>query len=195
MTLLQEYSRIFDQVVSSGEQLYLNQQIADLRSRLLPTVIRENADMLVSVRTGQLIDIQCSPGWFMIIGDALDDIKNMMKPNHLAHFSCIKEKFGGLRMYYGITHKNFVGETDEHSPDLPDGLCSIVYERIKLAEKFARQTCEICGSPGELHGNTSVQTLCDHHAQVLKRPRPDPGIAAWLDPDGETLGSILSRRL
>lgn len=56
----------------------------------------------------------------------------------------IKEKFGGLRFY-----ADFVD-------DFGDGA-------IRMAEAWADNTCEVCGSPGKRRSGGWVRTLCDTH--------------------------------
>jgi hypothetical protein len=61
--------------------------------------------------------------------------------------SQIKEKFGGLRFYYG------------GGDDCVDGM-------VRMAESWAENTCETCGAPGEERSGGWIKTLCDEHAKV-----------------------------
>ncbi len=56
----------------------------------------------------------------------------------------IKEKFGGLRFYY------------EGGDDTVDGM-------VRMAESWAANTCEECGSPGTSRNTGWIKTLCDKH--------------------------------
>ena len=56
----------------------------------------------------------------------------------------IKEKFGGLRFYY-------TGGDDT------------IYGMVRMAESWANQSCEECGSPGHKTQESWVKTLCDFH--------------------------------
>jgi hypothetical protein len=58
----------------------------------------------------------------------------------------IKEKFGGLRFYYGG------GDSD-------------IYAMVRMAEYMSFRMCEACGAPGKLRGGGWISTLCDEHAK------------------------------
>lgn len=61
----------------------------------------------------------------------------------------IKEKFGGLRFYYGL---------DEVGSD--PGVADL----IERAEQIAARICELCRAPGRSRGGGWIKTLCDVHA-------------------------------
>lgn len=56
----------------------------------------------------------------------------------------IKEKFGSLRFYY-------------------DGGNATIENYVTFAEYMSRNTCEVCGAPGESHNDGWVKVLCDKH--------------------------------
>lgn len=56
----------------------------------------------------------------------------------------IKEKFGGLRFYYG-------------------GGDQCISGMVRMAEAMSEVTCEDCGAPGTLGGRGWIRTLCDTH--------------------------------
>lgn len=56
----------------------------------------------------------------------------------------IKEKFGGLRFYYG------------GGDDTIDGM-------VRMAEEWADNSCEKCGCPGIKRSGGWIKTLCDTH--------------------------------
>ena len=58
----------------------------------------------------------------------------------------IKEKYGGLRFYYGPMD-------DE------------VDAMVEAAEEQSYRTCEVCGGPGMLRDGGWLQTLCDEHGE------------------------------
>ena len=58
----------------------------------------------------------------------------------------VKEKFGGLRFYYGGGDETIRGMTH-------------------MAESLAAVTCETCGSPGRLRGRGWLYTACDEHTK------------------------------
>ncbi|MGI8677454.1 MAG: hypothetical protein ACR2LX_01955 [Jatrophihabitans sp.] len=91
-------------------------------------------------------DVDCAQGWWPIIAD-LDHQIAAIAPDYKVHQ--IKEKFGGLRFYYGLDE---VG-SDPRIDDL-----------IERAEKIAARTCELCGAPGRARGAGWIKTLCDPHA-------------------------------
>ena len=63
--------------------------------------------------------------------------------------SQIKEKFGGLRFYY------------DGGDDTVDGM-------VRMAEAWAVNSCEICGSPGKRRDGGWTCTLCDFHEEEIK---------------------------
>jgi hypothetical protein len=58
----------------------------------------------------------------------------------------IKEKFGGLRFYYN------------GGDDYINGL-------VNMAESWAANTCETCGSVGKIRGMGWLYTACDEHTR------------------------------
>jgi hypothetical protein len=70
--------------------------------------------------------VSVGAGWYDIVLD-LDKQLAKIDPNYEIHQ--VKEKFGGLRFYCSL-------ETKEAN------------DLIRLAEKKAYKTCEICGKPG-----------------------------------------------
>ena len=62
----------------------------------------------------------------------------------------IKEKFGGLRFYYS-------------------GGDDVVYGMVRMAEVWAANTCEVCGTKGTIRTGGWVKTLCDEHEQERKK--------------------------
>jgi hypothetical protein len=93
------------------------------------------------------------PGWREIVLELAAKID--AKWDHV-HALQIKEKFGGLRVYWCIDGELY--DVDE---------CSIaVSALVKEAEKKAWKTCEACGKPGELRRGGWMKTLCDEHAAL-----------------------------
>jgi len=94
-------------------------------------------------------DIVCvGAGWFKII-DALCEyaqwhIDHTDEPCEQVVFRQIKEKFGGLRVYYS-------------------GGDSTIRGMVMMAETWASQTCEMCGNPGVTRTSGWISTLCDDH--------------------------------
>jgi len=90
-------------------------------------------------------EIQCEDGWFDIINSACELISN---ENVNVHFTQIKEKFGGLRIY----HDGLKGDTED------------VYKVIGIidfAKEISYNTCEICGNKGELIQTGWLRVRCE----------------------------------
>lgn len=77
----------------------------------------------------------------------------------------IKEKFGGIRIYYGV---NVEVNTEE------------IRKLCRDAEDKSYLTCEFCGKPGELRDTDWQKTACDLHYQKYLEKK------SWLDIDEET---------
>lgn len=78
---------------------------------------------------------ECGPGWSNILDDVFAKISTAQKENFLDFkIVQVKEKFGGLRIYYRCS----------------DGRIDIVDQIISEAVKLASKTCEQCGSESEL---------------------------------------------
>lgn len=92
-------------------------------------------------------------GWWPIIqtlcANIQDHINWKNRESHVVEqvvVHQIKEKFGGLRFYYG------------GGDDTIDGM-------VRMAEAIAGITCETCGAPGKSRSGGWIRTLCDEHAQ------------------------------
>lgn len=87
------------------------------------------------------------PGWFKIIESLLSNIRNhtdWKKDCTPVTIIQIKEKFGGLRVYYS------------GGDDTVRGL-------VTMAESWAHGTCQECGECGTLRPGVWLRTLCDKH--------------------------------
>lgn len=71
---------------------------------------------------------ECDDGWFSLLDEALQAMADLNIPIQIDQ---VKEKFGGLRIYYH--------DGDERVDSI-----------IKIAEEKASKTCERCGLPGEI---------------------------------------------
>lgn len=94
--------------------------------------------------------VDCGEGWWPIIAQLDRDIA-AVAPNYEVHQ--IKEKFGGLRFYYGVGDAGFDPRIDE---------------LVDAAERVAARTCEFCGAPGRARGKGWIKTVCDEHAADSK---------------------------
>lgn len=102
-------------------------------------------------------------GW----ADILEDLWNKAVwieaqfPAVELHINQIKEKFGGLRFYYGWGPSDkAVGGDWDVSADIP---VSMFTDAVWRAESKASHTCEDCGKDGTLRDERSSwwATLCD----------------------------------
>jgi len=86
---------------------------------------------------------QVGPGWGPLVHKIYDKITTFDPPIYV---ECVKEKWGGLRVYTYPYHQEF----DE-------------YVTTVCQESFS--ICETCGSPGILRRSTNgwYRTLCDVH--------------------------------
>lgn len=94
-------------------------------------------------------NIEAGPGWYDLLNATFSLIEEKC-PGAEWSSSQIKEKFGGLRLYW-------VG-------DLPSAGDLVV----DAAEVLSEHICEECGAPGGLDSDGGfgwLQTLCDVHAE------------------------------
>lgn len=108
--------------------------------------------------------ISTGDGWYHIIDTLCNRIVNHEKyvmnpkwprynPNYIpVTFDQIKEKFGGLTVYYS--------GGDEYV----DGL-------IAIAQDISYYTCEVCGDRGYQNKNGWISTLCDKHRQEREKEK------------------------
>lgn len=84
-------------------------------------------------------------GWIPILGDFLRvaDAENIEK-NYV--ITCIKEKFGSLRIY-----------------DL--NATKAIKSALSLAWKLSTVTCETCGKEGDYRQGSWIKVLCEDHAE------------------------------
>lgn len=102
--------------------------------------------VLARFAAGWGASVDCGEGWWPIIAQLDRDI-SAIAPAYEVHQ--IKEKFGGLRFYYGIGDAGFDQRIDE---------------LVDAAERAAARTCELCGAPGRARGKGWIRTVCDEHA-------------------------------
>jgi hypothetical protein len=102
--------------------------------------------VLARFAAGWGASVDCEEGWWPIIAE-LDRQIAAIAPGYEEHQ--IKEKFGGLRFYYGA------GATAN------DARIGVL---IAQAERVAARTCEVCGAPGRARGNGWIRTVCEKHA-------------------------------
>lgn len=105
---------------------------------------------------------ECNPGWDALLREFFDAVKRLMpNPNHF-HLGQIKEKWGGLRIYYSL----------ENVADEVHGEIDRVYDDV--SERSYR-TCEITGKPGKLvNRKGAVMVRCEELAQQGDVELPAP---------------------
>lgn len=105
------------------------------------------------VRSCMMFGCECQIGWLGIIEEAAAKLEPLIaqwikdNPDEIEVWghpraSQIKEKFASMRFY-------MTSATDE------------MYAIVSEAERKSQTTCEECGQPGELRGNSWVYTACD----------------------------------
>lgn len=82
--------------------------------------------------------IECGDGWF----DLLREVCYIVQSAEDFRFTQVKEKFGGLRLYY------------QGGGDFEEGVCY-------MAERASYMICERCGSRGRPNDKGWISTLCD----------------------------------
>lgn len=85
--------------------------------------------------------LEIGDGWYDIISNVCVLIE---KHSPDVRFDQIKEKFGGLRIYYS-------------------GGSDYVQGVVDLAEELSYKTCEVCGNKGEPNKTGWIRTLCKDH--------------------------------
>lgn len=104
-----------------------------------------------------LFGIEVNIGWYKIISNALINISKIDKYQTVM-IDQIKEKFGGLRIYYSLNYeKQSLLEQDEIN-----NLYKQIDNIIKNAEHEAYKTCERCGSIENVESKgIYILTLCN----------------------------------
>lgn len=91
------------------------------------------------------------PGWAEIVRQLDVNLREQVGDYELLQ---AKEKFGALRFYISLPEG-----TDQQT-------WAIAHQLIGLAEDKSSQTCEECGSPGEIQGiGFWLRALCPTHRQ------------------------------
>lgn len=99
------------------------------------------------------VDACVGKGWHDLVHPLIDEVFNQEGQVHQ-----IKEKFGGLRFYYGLD------DLDEETPE-ETAARQKLRTMVMDAEEKSTQICEECGMPGFTSGKTWLKTLCTvHHA-------------------------------
>lgn len=128
---------------------------------------------------GRHIGDQVGPGWWKDLLAAFEQISEIMKsaPDYKFSVQQIKEKFGGIRLYYIIRR---IDDDEEDWPVPEDANRTALWKKtsevIKRLEKSVSTTCEVCGAPGERRDNGWIMTLCDKHDGMKKAANKKQGL-------------------
>jgi hypothetical protein len=109
------------------------------------------------------------PGWIALVEQACTQIDRLLPPSarKTFHWRQIKEKFGGLRLYYagGPVRIDIRGADGLLSYKDGADRSDAIREVVDRAEAASMETCAICAEPGELRTDRGwIRTLCDRHA-------------------------------
>ena len=118
--------------------------------------MREDLQKKLKIEYSEILNvgIECGDGWYELIWELLHDIRKQCKKKLLkCRVSQIKEKYGGLRLYYDAWSKAEDARFDDEIDNL-----------IKEAEDKSLTICEECGAPGSIRKGGWINTLCDEHA-------------------------------
>jgi hypothetical protein len=96
-------------------------------------------------------------GWYPLIEDMLKSLMAVnTEGNYVVQIRQIKEKFGGLRVYWDCTS------------DITEADYKRLNDIVDKAEELAEQTCEVCGAEGKNDSPTSwMSTRCALHRKEL----------------------------
>jgi hypothetical protein len=115
-----------------------------MKPELTEQLLREYPALFTGQESAKYI--ACGDGWFKLI----EHFCHLAAKRPTVTFSQIKEKFGGLRLYY-------------------DGGDDYVHGAAWLAESISYVTCERCGNAGTANKSGWITTLCEPCREGLAR--------------------------
>jgi len=98
------------------------------------------------------VERECGPGWFPLV-----DMLEQQAAKVCAKLVQVKEKFGGLRVYYTL-------------PDVEEDVVALneFVDAVDQAEIDSVHVCELCGHRGQTMAKGGwLKTLCKSHAAEL----------------------------
>jgi hypothetical protein len=144
------YSKISDSHWEDSELMMMREGLMET----LVTPTPETKELLISTRSGKPVklSLEHGVGWFEIIGKCFKEIAREKKQYPDATFNPlqIKEKFGGLCLYYEAKPQKFK---------------SAIVPFINIARDQCAESCEICGAPGKLTNSGWMQVTCPDHTK------------------------------
>lgn len=104
-------------------------------------------------------------GWWADILDAFAKISALMvsAPDYKFNVLQIKEKFGGIRLYFSVQRADGVRAEEDETRDY---LFSQALLIVRELEVNVYQKCEICGKHGKQRHTGWIKTLCDSHDAI-----------------------------
>ena len=122
-------------------------------------------------------------GWMALVATLLEDLDAMLDEREAKRFEVeqIKEKFGGLRLYWRLgsektTALDLVGASSIQRlvtrPKKPSPAFERIDARVREAEAQAGRTCQRCGGGATTGSNQGwLSTLCE---ACRSQPTPEP---------------------
>lgn len=126
-------------------------------------------------------DITILPGWISIVENLLDKIQQEIDgTNGRIKIVQIKEKFGGLRFYFGS-----------------EGLDDVIVKRISAyvleAMKLSESSCVICGEAGERMNDGYITVRCGNHQDLEQEIFKNYNFVSFVKHEDE-LAKLLGQR-
>ena len=137
-----------------------------MKNELEANLIKDFPDFFVDMygdetKTSMSDGCRCGDGWYDLIYESCSKVKRILPKEDTFKFDQIKEKFGGLRLYYSFNRP-------PNSPTMPrlSGVSSAtksqIYQIICEVEGESYKTCENCGTKEDVTQNNTgwICTLC-----------------------------------
>jgi len=151
----------------------MNQKLADKLYKKYPKIFAQRH--LDCSLTAMCWGFQCDDGWYDLIDSLCDwiswHVENSPHRYPDIQFSTVKEKFGGLRIYFDsieMTEEEWKRET---GGELIGGYkqylkcCKSGFNEIRgvvsFTESQSYKICEHCGAPGKKRKGYWIHTYCD----------------------------------
>ena len=141
----------FENLVKNYEAVFRGGSFEVFRELAIAYYQQELGSLFDKYYTNVGLGVSLPPGWMPIYIDAARSMEKIAKSmGYSFSVAQVKQKFGELRVYIESLEKN---ET-AHS-----ALCTV----LQSAGSLCAKTCEYCGRPGELGGDTWIRVTCGAH--------------------------------